>query len=329
MPQINKILIIRFSSIGDIVLTTPLIRCLRKQFPEAQIDYLCKKEYLPVLQGNPYISQCISIHNKVSEVISQLKNEHYDFVVDLHKNYRSALLTSQLRRPSGTFNKLNIKKWLLVNFRIHQLPEEHIVDRYFRAVQKLDVLNDMNGLDYFIPDADEIDKMDLPPAHRNGYIGFAIGGMHKTKMLPIEKVISVCKHINKALILLGGKEDHASGVKIQMAVGDKIFNACGLYNINQSASLIRQAEKVISNDTGLMHIAAAFNKHIVSIWGSTVPEFGMYPYMPQSPGRSNIIEVKNLSCRPCSKIGFAKCPKKHFKCMMEIPEEEIVDKMKI
>ncbi len=306
------------------MLTTPVVRCIRKQFPEAQIDYLTKKEFLPVIEGNPHISNALGISSHVQEIIPQLKKEKYDFIVDLHKNYRSSMVKTKLSRPSGTFTKLNIKKWLLVNFRINKLPDIHIVDRYFQAVHKLGVKNDLQGLEYYIPETDEVDQSDLPAAHRDGYLAFVIGGKHLTKMLPAEKVVSVCKKINIPVILMGGKADHAAGVKIQIAVGDNAFNACGSYNINQSASLIRQAKQVITNDTGLMHIAAAFNKPVISIWGNTIPEFGMYPYMPENPDRSTIIEVKGLSCRPCSKIGFNKCPKKHFKCMMEIKEEEIV-----
>jgi ADP-heptose:LPS heptosyltransferase len=154
-----------------------------------------------------------------------------------------------------------------------------------------------------------------------------IGGKHQTKMLPQEKIINICRQINMPVILLGGNEDHASGVKIQQSLGDIAFNACGFYNIKQSASILFQAEKIISNDTGLMHIAAAFNKPIISVWGNTIPEFGMYPYMPLHPERSHIVEVMGLSCRPCSKIGFNKCPRKHFRCMEDISEEEIVEKL--
>jgi ADP-heptose:LPS heptosyltransferase len=160
----------------------------------------------------------------------------------------------------------------------------------------------------------------LPENHQKGYIGFVIGAKHFTKQLPVEKIISICKKINKPIILLGGKEDAARAEMIENAVGKNIFNACGKYNLNQSASLIKQATKVITHDTGLMHIAAAFKKEIISVWGNTVPAFGFTPYLPDP--NSRMVEVKNLSCRPCSKIGYDKCPKGHFKCMMEIDEKE-------
>ena len=136
----------------------------------------------------------------------------------------------------------------------------------------------------------------------------------------------ICKKIDQPIILLGGKEDEEKGKQIKDALGEKIYNACGKYNLNQSASLIKNAAKIITHDTGLMHIAAAFKKEIVSVWGNTVPEFGMYPYLSGTghEGQGMLVEVKNLSCRPCSKIGYAKCPKGHFDCMnkIEFPQWE-------
>jgi ADP-heptose:LPS heptosyltransferase len=145
-----------------------------------------------------------------------------------------------------------------------------------------------------------------------------IGAKFKTKAYPEDKIIEVCKRVNNPFVLLGGTEDAEMGEKIKKEVGDRIYNSCGKFNLNQSASLVRQADRIITNDTGLMHIAAAFKKEIISLWGNTIPEFGMFPYMPGNESRSHIFEVKGLSCRPCSKLGYQKCPKGHFKCMRDI-----------
>jgi ADP-heptose:LPS heptosyltransferase len=317
-----KILIIRFSSIGDIVLTSPVVRCIKKQLPNAQVHYITKKAFLPVIENNPHIDKVYSITEHVSEVMEELKKEDYDFVVDLHHNLRSLQVKRGLNKPCASFPKLNIQKWLKVNLKVDKLPAVHIVDRYFEAVKSLNVKNDDAGLDYFIPAKDEVDLNTLPATHRNGYIGFVIGARHFTKQLPLHKIISVCKKINAPIVLLGGKEDSEKAKQIVEAVGANVYNACGQYNLNQSSSLVKQAKKIITNDTGLMHIAAAFKKDIISVWGNTIPEFGMYPYKPGA--NSHILEVKGLSCRPCSKIGYKECPKKHFKCMEEISEEEII-----
>ena len=320
----KKILIIRFSSIGDIVLTTPVIRCLKSQIPDAEIHYLTKKQFLPVLEANPYIDKIFSINDKIAEVLPDLKKESYNYIVDLHKNFRSKGIIFNLRKPVASFSKVNFKKWLVVNLKINKLPPVHIVDRYFQAVEKQGVKNDGKGLDYFIPEKDEVDLKTIPQLFQNGYIGWVIGGKHNTKMYPEEKIIEVCQSIKKPVVLLGGNEDSEAGERFVKAVGESVYNSCGKFNINQSASLVKQANKIITNDTGLMHIAAAFRKEIISLWGNTIPEFGMYPYMPGDENKSHILEVKNLSCRPCSKLGYRECPKKHFDCMNKIEVDKLI-----
>ena len=323
-----KVLIVRFSSIGDIILTTPVIRCVKKQIKNAVVHYVSKKQFSSILESNPYIDKLYTIEKNVSEISAHLKKEKYDFVVDLHHNLRTAQLKSILGRRSKSFHKLNIEKWLIVNTRINKLPDVHIVDRYLDTVKELGVKNDGKGLDHFIPETDTIDIKKLPSEFHHGYLGFVIGARHFTKQLPIQKMISICKKIHQPIVLLGGKEDSEKANEIISELPAQnsklIFNACGKYNLHQSASLVKQASKIITHDTGLMHIAAAFKKEIVSIWGNTIPEFGMYPYYGFSEIRNLRSEVKDLSCRPCSKIGFSKCPKYHFKCMNEINEEEIV-----
>ncbi|MEN8225567.1 MAG: glycosyltransferase family 9 protein [Bacteroidota bacterium] len=324
----KKILIIRFSSIGDIVLTTPLIRCLKQQVPDAEIHYLTKEKFYPILIANPYIDQIHTFNDALSTVLKPLKEEKFDFIVDLHKNLRSFRVKLALRRPTGTLHKLNFEKWLLVNLKVNRLPQKHIVDRYFEALGKLEVTNDHQGLDYFIPADESLVPDDLPENFRDGFIAFVIGGMHHTKMYPEDKVAELCRLINKPIILMGGTEDADRADRIMQQSDKMLHNACGRYTINQSASIIRMASYVITNDTGLMHIAAAFSKDIHSFWGNTIPEFGMYPYLPEGKGSSTIYEVADLKCRPCSKIGYESCPKKHFRCMTDIEVNRLIEAIK-
>jgi len=322
---VKKILIIRFSSIGDIVLTTPVIRCIKKQVENAEIHYITKDIYKSILEANPFIDKLYTINESIWELYSLLKKEKYNYIIDLHRNIRSCTLIALLVRRFSTFNKLNLRKFIYVKFKINLLPDLHIVDRYFNAVKCLNVYNDNDGLDFFINKNKMIDLQTLPDIYHNGYIGFVIGSKHNTKKLPTHKIIEVCKRLDEPVILLGGREDYETGEIIKQAVGNKIFNSCGLFDIASSASIISQAKKIITNDTGLMHIAAAFKKPILSLWGNTVPEFGMYPYLPQGNFNSKIMEIKNLKCRPCSKLGYSKCPKTHFKCMEQLPINEIVE----
>ncbi len=325
----KKILIIRFSSIGDIVLTSPVIRCLRKRLPDAELHFCTKPIYKELIKSNPYIDKIHVLGGSVTKLAKDLRTEQYDFIVDLHGSLRSRLLRLLLLRPSATFNKLNIRKWLLVNLKINLLPQAHIVFRYLRTVYKLGVTNDGEGLDFFVPGSACYDPTWLPATHRGGYIAFVIGGKHGTKQFPAEKVIEVCRYLAYPVVLLGDRNDRMRGQQVCDALGKNVFNACGLMDLIQSALLVREAFLVITNDTGLMHIAAAFHKKIISLWGNTVPEFGMYPYLPESLcGQSVLFEEKGLGCRPCSKIGFEHCPKKHFNCMHRLSSAQIASAAK-
>ncbi len=315
----KKILLIRFSSIGDIVLTTPVIRCLKKQLG-AEVHFLTKRPYLPLLEANPYLEKVFTIEKKVAEVLPTLKPERYDCIIDLHKNMRSFQVRWDLRAKAFSYDKLNFEKWLLVNFKINRLPEVHLVDRYFQAVAPIGVVNDGLGLDYFFPK--NFDGKPLAPAPK--YIAFAIGAAHLTKRLPTRKVAEICKKLALPIVLLGGEGDAWAGEQVAKEAGGHVTNFCGKLTLHESAKVIQHAQKVISHDTGMMHIAAAFQKEIISVWGSTVPGFGMAPYYGGQPDKNQTFEVKGLSCRPCSKIGFAKCPKGHFRCMADQDVDAIV-----
>ncbi len=303
----TKFLILRFSSIGDIVLTTPVIRCIKTQYPDAEVHFATKKQFKVLVENNPYIDKYHLLEKSLNPFIKTLQSENYEYIIDLHNNLRTSIIKFRLGKKTFSFDKLNFKKWLLVNLKIHQMPNVHIVDRYLNTVKSLGIKNDQKGLDYFIPEKDQV------PINES-YVAFAIGGQHFTKKLPTERIIEVCQKINNKVMLLGGKEDSPAANEIEKTLGDKIINACGKYNLNQSASLVQQADYIITHDTGLMHIASALKKKVISIWGNTVPEFGMYPYLTEF----KIIENKELSCRPCSKIGYSECPKGHFKCMNEL-----------
>jgi ADP-heptose:LPS heptosyltransferase len=187
----------------------------------------------------------------------------------------------------------------------------------------LGVENDNKGLDYFIPQEDEIKIAEYFRGVDGDYIAIAIGAKFLTKRLPYYKIIEICNRISLPIILLGGLDDLARGEEILNKSSNKlIHNACGSLNLNQSASVVAQARIVVTHDTGLMHIAAAFSKDIVSIWGNTVPELGMFPYVPGKEFK--VVQVKDLDCRPCSKIGYKKCPKGHFDCMQKIDINEVL-----
>jgi len=262
---IRKFLIVRFSSIGDIILTTPVVRCLKKQLPDCEIHYLTKSKYSQLLMHNPYIDKCITIENDIDEVITTLKNENYELIIDLHRNLRTFRLKTKLKIPSVTFQKLNIHKWLKVRLKINILPKIHIVQRLMKSLRKLNINYDGAGLDLFAG------KTALPEFVKsftntfNEYYVFSIGGTYFTKRCPNEKIVEICKSIPLPVILIGGEEDSNNGEIISAKLENTCINACGKTDILQSAQIIQKAKFTISNDTGMMHIAAAMKKPI-TLW---------------------------------------------------------------
>lgn len=315
-----KILVIRFSSMGDIIYTTPVVRCLKKQLPDAEIHFLTKPAFKYIYDNNPYVDKLLLLKQTLSETISDIKAEKYDYIIDLHNNLRTTLIKLKVGVKSSTYKKQRLRKWLSLKFKLELVPPVHLVERYMQTVTFLGVVNDEQPIDYYIK-ADHQLKDLLPSSHQNNFVVFIIGATHFTKRMPNEKIIKICREINHPVVLLGGNDVKANGEEIAAATSN-IYNACGITTLDESVFLVSKAINVIGFDTGLTHIAEAFDTPIASIWGGTVPELlGVQPYKV----KDFLIAGIDLPCRPCSKFGLEKCPLGHFKCMNDLPENIIVD----
>ncbi|MFI5162427.1 MAG: glycosyltransferase family 9 protein [Sphingobacteriales bacterium] len=316
-----KILVIRFSSMGDIIYTTPVVRCLKTQLPDAEVHFLTKPAFKYIYDNNPYIDKLLLLKSTLNETIGEIKAEHYDYIIDLHNNLRTFLIKTRTGIKSSSYKKQPIRKWLSLKFHLKLIEPIHLVERYMTAVTFLGVKNDGKPIDYYVKAQHDIAKL-LPQSHQKDYIAFVIGATHFTKRMPNEKIISICREINKPIVLLGGEDVKANGTEIANAVGSKVYNACGTTSLDESVFLVSKAQKVLGFDTGLTHIAEAFDVPIGSIWGGTVPELlGVQPYMVKN---AEVIGIE-LSCRPCSKFGLEKCPLGHFKCMKDIPDADVIN----
>lgn len=312
---------IRFSSMGDIIYTTPVVRCLKQQLPNAEIHFITKPQFKYIYDGNPYLDKLLLLKENLNDTIAEIKTEKYDCIIDLHSNLRTFLIKFKTGIKSFTYNKQTIKKWLSLKLRKQLVPPVHLVDRYLMAAAPLGIKNDHKQIDYFIKKNYNLSDF-LPPSHQNGFIAFIIGAAHFTKRMPNEKIISLCNQLNWPIVLLGGNDVKPNGEFVKEKSTANIFNACGVTSLDESVFLVSQANKVIGFDTGLTHIAEAFNKPIASIWGSTIPELlGVQPYKINK----FLVSGVEISCRPCSKYGLPKCPKGHFKCMYDINEKDIID----
>jgi ADP-heptose:LPS heptosyltransferase len=309
--EIKNILIIRLSSLGDVLLTTPVVRALKKKYEKAEIDFLVKPQYSDAVKYNAYLREVIeySVSNP-KETIKLLKQKKYDLVVDLQNNLRSGKIRKSLKIKSYVFHKPNFEKFMLVHFKKNYFGGVFPIPfRYAQSIKGLTL--DEEGLDLFLPH-------EIKPELKEGknYIGFCPGSKHFTKMYPAEYFIELGKMLRAEgfeIVIFGGKDDTDVCRKVSEGIPDSI-NLCNANELLKTAVNIKLCKAVICNDSGLMHTAAAVKIPVIAIFGSTVKEFGFVPF-----GVKNIIlENNSLSCRPCSHIGRDKCPKKHFDCMRKL-----------
>ena len=323
-----RLLFIRFSSIGDIVFTTPAIRCAKQQLPGVEIHFLTKASMKSVTEANPYIDQFHYFDKDLASTIQKLKECHFDYIIDLHSNFRTFRIKNALGIPALTYRKLTFQKLLLTKLHINCMPHRHISDRCVDTLSSLGVINDGKGLDYFVPETIHLKARDLPTSHQAGYIALVIGASYATKKLPINQLQDLCKQLKYPVILIGGKEDAAIGEAVTAMDTVKIYNACGKFNLHESALLVKNAKSVISHDTGFLYVACAYHKKTVAIWGATSPALQVEPYYPdhlinddEAAGASENNEmyfnaiVPDLNCQPCSNYGTNTCPQGHFACM--------------
>jgi ADP-heptose:LPS heptosyltransferase len=318
---LTKVLIIRFSSIGDIVLTTPVVRCLKEQlYGGAEIHYLTKRSFEVLLTPNVHITKVYSIEKSTNEVMEALRAEAYDYIIDLHHNLRSARVKHALQCMSFSFRKLNAEKWLLVNFGIDRLPRVHIVQRYLDTLKAFGITDDGRGLDFFFPAGYTFPERGLPPTHRQGFVAVVMAAAHWRKKPRLAQYIEICDRLKQPIVLLGGKAEMAEASEVLSRTGGHVYDATGRYDLYGSAWLVGAATLVITPDTGLMHIAAALQKPIISIWGATVPAFGMYPY--RNNALNAMVEADHLKRRPCSKLG-TRCKYRECRCIDELPVDRV------
>jgi len=318
----QKILIIRFNSIGDIVLTSPVIRALDEEGYE--VHYLSKKSYRTLLLNNPRVKKHFSFDDDLKEVIRLLKVEGYVYVIDLHNNFRSKKVSRELRVSTYVLKKYPVRLFLMTQLHLASRQQEHIVDKFMNVIAPILTEKSKPQVEFYISgDAvEKVDSLSLP----DQYISISVGAAFATKQIPVLLLKKVIDEVNIPIVLLGGQDDVAKAKVLKDHNPDQIINLCGDLNIEASAEVIRKSAVLLSGDTGLMHIAAALDINIVAIYGSTHPILGYTPYY-NDDNSSIIVENNQLNCRPCTKQGRDTCPKGHFKCMKDLDSSSIIDKI--
>ena len=326
-----KALLICGPAIADVVFATPIIRALKVQLDELELHILADLTVAFTLDENPYVDKIHFANASTWKNYRSLKHEKFDIIVNLREGLNAKFLGVLLNAKTYALKSNRWEQWLMINLKIDHLPDHHLVHRMFEGLNKLPVKPDELGLDYFIPDKDKVAKEWLPEAFGEAYVVFCISASHNTRKLPVRRMIELCDKINKPIVLLGSKEDADTGEAIrkffnqfaspgyeegilQLNKGTIIYNACGKFNFNQMASVVKQSRAIFTFDNEFIPIASAFKKEIFGLWGNTILLFGQYPYRT----KFTVLENNKTSCRPCSATGFAKCPNGHFNCMNQI-----------
>jgi ADP-heptose:LPS heptosyltransferase len=313
-----RLLFIRFSAIGDIVLASPALRCAKQQIPGVEIHFLTKKSMKALSEANPYVDQFHYFDKDLSATIQELKACKFDYIIDLHKNLRTLRIRLALGVPYLSYNKLSVEKFLLTKFQVNRMADRHISMRSVDTLAPLGVSYDGKGLDYFVPS-----EVSQPVFFPKGYVALVIGASYATKKLPLESLKVLCSQIPHPIVLVGGKEEVADGEALALLDPTRIVNTCGAYSLHESALIVSKARLVISHDTGMLYIACAFEKNVIAIWGATSPALQVEPFMPDD-SKAQVFQsiVPDLACQPCSNFGTKTCPKGHFACMkqQDLPE---------
>lgn len=324
-----KILILRTGSAGDVLLITPLLRAIKGQMARVELFVLTSPAGIEFLRQNPYPDRVFPAFRELPE---RVRKGGFDFIFDLDNTLFSRRITMRLRGEVLRLEGNLLKQWISRILRTDPAPTVHLSDQYLALAEPLAVTPDGVGLDCFIRPENEVPVEWLPEGFAKNYVAFCIGVPYATRRLPVSRMIELCDRINKPVILLGDKADFEIGEEIatfferrrdsrdleeglrELNKKTTVFNACGKFNFQQQASVVRQAGYVFSFDNDFIPIASAFGKTLFTIWGNTALSSGRYPYQT----RFTVLENNKLWCRPCSSKGYSRCPLGHFRCMNDL-----------
>ncbi|MBR3529669.1 MAG: glycosyltransferase family 9 protein [Bacteroidales bacterium] len=329
-----KLLVIRMSSIGDVLLTTPLLRCLKQQLPGVEVHFLTKSGMASLVETNPHVDKVHILQESMSATVKMLRAEHFDFVADLHNVPRSRRLRRRLHVRWKSYRKNTLAKWLQIVTKRAPKKGRHVVERYFDAVRPLGVHPDDKGLECYLPSSMDvaafanstIGKSKVADLTAQPYVVIACGAQHATKRIPPDKLQFLASTIKKPILLLGDKGDAERIRQRELHFQPHVHNLCGKTTLMQTAALVRTAAVVVTPDTGIMHLAAAFQVPTIALWGATDPAFGFSAY--------HTLHADCVSdscwCHPCSRTGGERCPLGHYNCMNHQKWQQIcqtVDRM--
>jgi lipopolysaccharide heptosyltransferase II len=321
--SVPNVLAVRFSSIGDVLLTTPLLRAIRRRHPSARLSVLTKHPYAPLLSHNPNVTRVLAVDSRrsLASLAGELRAGQYSHFLDLHDSVRTRALRLLVPGRWTTYPKHRLARTLLIHTKRNRYRDERpVAERYFAAARELDVAPDGKPADLFVAPEAEREVSDwfagarLSPNH--GIIALAPGAAHATKRWPVEHWRTLLAQLTSAgflAVIVGGPEDTEVAASVAEPTGPQVMNVAGRFGLQGTGALLRRSLALVSADTGVMHMATAVGTPVVALFGPTVRQFGFFPYSD----RAEVVEL-GLGCRPCSSKGGPHCPLGHHRCLREI-----------
>ena len=325
MPQAStspNVLAVRFSSIGDILLTTPLLRAIQRSHPGSRVTVLTKREYVPLLSHNPHVYRVLGMApgRSLLGLATELRGDRYSHLLDLHDSLRSRALRVLVPGRWRSYPKHRLDRALLIRMKRNRYRDRRpVAERYFSAAKDLGVRPDGGPPDFFLgPEAGEHVAAWLASVRleNQSIVAVAPGAAHATKRWPLEHWRTLVNRQvadGHAVVIVGGPGDAALGAALSNGTDERITNAAGIFGLQATGALLRRARALVSGDTGVMHMATAVGTPVVGLFGPTVEAFGFFPYT----NRATVLELP-LPCRPCSSQGGPKCPLGHHRCLVDL-----------
>jgi heptosyltransferase-2 len=327
---VTRILVVRFSSMGDVLLTTPLVRAIRQRHPDASLTYVTKKAYLPLLSHNPRITEVIGYDpaTPLRDLTRRLAGERFDHRLDLHRSLRSRALRWSVGGRWRTYPKHRLARSILIRFKRNVYRDRRpVVERYFDAARDLDVQPDGGSLELFLSRG-ALDRAgrflaDRRLGRQRALVAVVPGAAHATKRWPVRRWQHLVTQLTTRgydVVVLGGAAEQQVADDVAAAGAEFAASAAGRFDLQGSGALLKEARCVVSGDTGLMHMATAVGTPVVALYGPTVEPFGFFPYR----ARATVLE-RDLPCRPCSAMGGPRCPLGHHRCLEDITPDEVFE----
>jgi heptosyltransferase-2 len=319
------VLLVRFSSIGDILLTTPLVRALARRHPDAKLVYVTKRVMAPLVADNPHLAEVVTLEpdEPVQQLARRLRTYHPTHGLDLHGSLRSAVLRSLVRCRWSGYGKRKLARAVLIATKLDaygvRVP---VAERYFEAARRLDARPDGGPPEFHVGRgatervAQWLRTSGLAEAR---VAALAPGAAHATKRWPVAHWSALAERLREAgyrSVVVGGPDDR--GLAQQLVAGGAAVSAAGEFSLQETGALLARARVVVSGDTGVMHMATGVGAPLVALFGPTVEQFGFFPY--RAPA---VVLQRDLECRPCSATGTATCPLGHHRCLTDVAPAEV------